>query len=77
MSQTSLTELLRLTSAPVAITFVDAAPPGVPHVSEPRRDSRRLQSLRGWGHGQSEQVLPRGAGPCSAAQSGIGGGTGG
>src|SRR5258705_319536 len=33
MSQTSLTELLRLTSAPVAITFVDAAPPGVPHVS--------------------------------------------
>jgi len=33
MSQTSLTELLRLTSAPVAIAFVDAAPPGVPHVS--------------------------------------------
>ena len=31
--QTSLTELLRLTSVPVAITFVDAAPPGVPHVS--------------------------------------------
>jgi uncharacterized protein (DUF169 family) len=29
----SLTELLLLTSAPVAITFVDAAPPGVPHVS--------------------------------------------
>ncbi|HEV8574759.1 MAG TPA: DUF169 domain-containing protein [Dehalococcoidia bacterium] len=33
MPQTSLTELLRLTSPPVAITFVDAAPPGVPHVS--------------------------------------------
>ena len=33
MSQTSLTELLRLTSPPVAITFVDAVPPGVPHVS--------------------------------------------
>jgi uncharacterized protein (DUF169 family) len=33
MSHTSLTELLRLTSAPVAIAFVDAAPPGVAHVS--------------------------------------------
>jgi uncharacterized protein (DUF169 family) len=33
MSRTSLTELLRLTSAPVAITFVDEAPLGVPHVS--------------------------------------------
>ncbi len=33
MSRTSLTELLRLTSAPVAIAFVDAAPPSVPHVS--------------------------------------------
>ncbi len=33
MSQTSLTELPRLTSAPVAIAFVDATPPGVPHVS--------------------------------------------
>jgi uncharacterized protein (DUF169 family) len=33
MSRTSLTELLRLTSVPVAITFVDVAPPGVPHVS--------------------------------------------
>jgi uncharacterized protein (DUF169 family) len=33
MSQTSLMELLRLTTAPVAITFVDAVPPGVPHVS--------------------------------------------
>jgi uncharacterized protein (DUF169 family) len=33
MSPTSLTELLRLTSSPVAITFVDAAPPGVPRVS--------------------------------------------
>jgi uncharacterized protein (DUF169 family) len=32
MSQT-LTELLELTSAPVAITFLDAAPPSVPHVS--------------------------------------------
>jgi uncharacterized protein (DUF169 family) len=28
-----LTELLHLTSAPIAITFVDEAPPGVPHVS--------------------------------------------
>jgi hypothetical protein len=33
MVQTSLAELLRLTSAPVAIAFVDAAPPGVPHVA--------------------------------------------
>ena len=33
MSRASLTELLRLTSAPVAISFVDTAPPGVPHVS--------------------------------------------
>jgi uncharacterized protein (DUF169 family) len=33
LSQTSLTELLRLTSPPVAITFADTAPPGVPHVS--------------------------------------------
>jgi uncharacterized protein (DUF169 family) len=33
MSPTSLTELLHLTSAPVAITFADAAPTGVPHVS--------------------------------------------
>jgi uncharacterized protein (DUF169 family) len=33
MSQT-LTNLLQLTSAPVAITFVDAAPPGVPHVAD-------------------------------------------
>ena len=33
MSPTSLTELLHLTCAPVAITFADAAPPGVPHVS--------------------------------------------
>jgi uncharacterized protein (DUF169 family) len=29
----SLTELLHLTSAPVAISFVDAAPAGVPHVA--------------------------------------------
>src|SRR5918994_2864418 len=33
MSPTSLTDLLRLTSAPVAVSFVDAAPAGVPHVS--------------------------------------------
>lgn len=33
MSSTTLTGLLRLTSAPVAISFVDAPPPGVPHVS--------------------------------------------
>ena len=32
MSRPSLTELLHLTSAPVAIAFVDAAPPSVPHV---------------------------------------------
>jgi uncharacterized protein (DUF169 family) len=37
MPQTALTELLRLTSPPIAISFVDTAPPGVPHVaaSEP------------------------------------------
>jgi uncharacterized protein (DUF169 family) len=29
----SLTELLQLTSAPIAITFVDQAPPGVAHIS--------------------------------------------
>ena len=33
MSQTSLAELLSLASPPVAIAFVDAVPPGVPHVS--------------------------------------------
>jgi uncharacterized protein (DUF169 family) len=33
MSRTSLSELLHLTSVPVAITFLDAAPPGVPHAS--------------------------------------------
>ena len=33
MPQTTLTELLGLSSAPVAISFVDEAPPGVPHVS--------------------------------------------
>ena len=33
MSKTTLSDLLHLTSAPVAITFVDTAPPGVPHVS--------------------------------------------
>jgi uncharacterized protein (DUF169 family) len=35
MSRTSLTELLHLTSAPVAIAFVDTAPPEIPHVSDP------------------------------------------
>ncbi len=46
MSHTSLTELLSLTSAPVAITFVDAPPPGVPHVSavEPAPMTRRPTS---------------------------------
>ena len=34
MSPTSLSGLLHLTTAPVAIAFVDAAPPGVPHASE-------------------------------------------
>lgn len=33
MSRTSLSDLLRLTSAPVAIAFVDAPPGGVPHVA--------------------------------------------
>ena len=33
MSQTSLADLLHLTSTPVSITFVETAPPGVPHVS--------------------------------------------
>lgn len=33
MSPTPLTELLHLTSPPIAITFVDAAPSGVPHVA--------------------------------------------
>lgn len=33
MSHTSLTELLHLTSPPVAIAFVDTPPSGVPHVS--------------------------------------------
>ena len=33
MSPTSLTELLHLTWPPVAVTFADAAPSGVPHVS--------------------------------------------
>ena len=33
MSPTSLTELLHLASPPVAITFADAPPSGVPHVS--------------------------------------------
>jgi uncharacterized protein (DUF169 family) len=33
MSRNSLTELLSLTSAPVAITFADEPPTGVPHVS--------------------------------------------
>src|SRR2546427_4865532 len=33
MSQTCVEELRRLASPPVAIAFVDAAPPGVPHVS--------------------------------------------
>ena len=33
MPETSLTELLRLTSPPIAIAFVDSAPTGVPHVA--------------------------------------------
>jgi uncharacterized protein (DUF169 family) len=33
MSRTSIAELLRLTTAPVAIAFLDAAPRDVPHVS--------------------------------------------
>jgi uncharacterized protein (DUF169 family) len=33
MPQTSLVRQLKLTSSPVAITFVDEAPPGVPHVA--------------------------------------------
>jgi len=34
MSGPSLAELLRLTSPPIAITFLDAPPDGVPHVSD-------------------------------------------
>ena len=30
--------------------------------TEPRRVSRRLQSLRGWGHEEAQQILPRGSG---------------
>jgi uncharacterized protein (DUF169 family) len=33
MPQTSLVRHLKLTSSPVSITFVDEAPPGVPHVA--------------------------------------------
>jgi uncharacterized protein (DUF169 family) len=33
VSQSSLAEILNLTSAPVAISFLGSAPPGVPHVS--------------------------------------------
>ena len=33
MSQTSLETLLNLTSPPVAVAFVTAAPAGVPHVA--------------------------------------------
>jgi len=33
MLQTSLVQQLKLTSSPVAIAFVDEAPPGVPHVT--------------------------------------------
>ena len=32
MFQSSLFDLLRLTSSPVAIAFLDSAPPGIPHV---------------------------------------------
>lgn len=35
MSKTALEDLLRLTSAPVAITFADEPPPGVPHIAAP------------------------------------------
>src|SRR5262249_10202583 len=38
--------------------------------AEPRRDSRRLHSLRGWGHGTTEQVLPRG--PRAGGPDGLG-----
>src|SRR5438105_11053969 len=34
--------------------------------AEPRRDSRRLHSLRGWGHGTNQQVFPGGPGSCGA-----------
>ena len=44
MLHTSLTELLRLTSAPVAITFVDAPPPG--RCSSP---SLTITSAARWG----------------------------
>ena len=50
MSRASLTELLRLTSAPVAISFVDAPPPGsVLH------GGRRSQTVPGGGaHAQRD-----------------------
>jgi len=34
--------------------------------TEPPRDCRRPNSLRGWRHGKTKQVLPRGAGASSA-----------
>lgn len=33
-----------------------------PAFTEPHREFRRLQLLRGWGHDQVYEVLPRGAG---------------
>jgi hypothetical protein len=37
---------------------------------EASRVSRRLHSLRGWGHGKTEQVLPRGPGRCGTDGAG-------
>src|SRR5947199_8354893 len=34
--------------------------------NEPRRVSRRLHTLRGWGHGETEPVFPGGAGASGA-----------
>ena len=44
---------------------------GVPLVrreerSEPYRDSRRLQTLRGWRHEQANKIFPASAGACGA-----------
>jgi hypothetical protein len=42
-------------------------------LSEPRRDSRRLHSLRGWRHDKTQQVFPGGPGPGGADGPGAAG----
>ena len=41
--------------------------------SEPPRVSRRLYSLRGWGHGETRQVFPGGAGASLGPRVAVGG----